>query len=176
MNINELNLLTSKPQLYVCNVSEEDIVSGNEYSEKIQKQNNSTENKVILISSLIESEISILNNEDKIVFLQDLKLKETGLTKLINSGYDLLDLITFFTVGEKEARAWTLKKGLTAPKAAGKIHTDFEKGFIRAETIGYQDFIDSEGEQGAKDSGKLRIEGSDYIVNDGDIFNFRFNV
>ena len=176
MNINELNLLTSKPQLYVCNVSEEDIVSGNEYSEKIQKQNNSTENKVILISSLIESEISILNNEDKIVFLQDLKLKETGLTKLINSGYDLLDLITFFTVGEKEARAWTLKKGLTAPKAAGKIHTDFEKGFIRAETIGYQDFIDSEGEQGAKDLGKLRIEGSDYIVNDGDIFNFRFNV
>ena len=133
-------------------------------------------NLFLFIFLIFFSSFSKSYSEDKIVFLQDLKLKETGLTKLINSGYDLLDLITFFTVGEKEARAWTLKKGLTAPKAAGKIHTDFEKGFIRAETIGYQDFIDSDGEQGAKDSGKLRIEGSDYIVNDGDIFNFRFNV
>ncbi len=176
ININGLNLLTSKPQLFVCNVSEEDVVDGNEYSKKVEQQNINTETKVILISSLIESEISMLNNNDKLEFLQDLNLKETGLTKLINSGYDLLDLITFFTVGEKEARAWTLKKGLTAPKAAGKIHTDFEKGFIRAETIGYKDFVNSNGEQGAKDLGKLRIEGSDYIVNDGDIFNFRFNV
>jgi len=176
ININGLNLLTSKPQLFVCNVSEEDVVDGNEYSKKVEQQNINTETKVILISSLIESEISMLNDNDKLEFLQDLSLKETGLTKLINSGYDLLDLITFFTVGEKEARAWTLKKGLTAPKAAGKIHTDFEKGFIRAETIGYKDFVNSNGEQGAKDLGKLRIEGSDYIVNDGDIFNFRFNV
>ncbi len=176
INLKNLNLLTSKPQLFVCNVSEEDIVKGNKYSDQVKTQNQDNNNKVILISSLIESEISILNPNDKTEFLKDLKLGETSLSKLIKSGYDLLDLITFFTVGEKESRAWTLKKGLTAPKAAGKIHTDFEKGFIRAETISYLDYIDSNGEQGAKDYGKLRVEGSDYMVNDGDIFNFRFNV
>ena len=125
---------------------------------------------------MIESEISILDNDDKIDFLNNIGLEETGLAKLIRYGYEFLDLITFFTAGYKETKAWTIKKGLTAPKAAGKIHSDFEKGFIRAETISYNDYIKFNGEQGAKDAGKLRIEGSDYFVEDGDIFNFRFNV
>ena len=176
LDLKSINLLTSKPQLYVCNVCEEDVVNGNDLTKKLELQFHNEETKVILISSLIESEISILNNEDKTIFLNDLGLKETGLTKLIKSGYDLLNLITFFTSGSKESRAWTLKNGLTAPNAAGKIHSDFEKGFIRAETISYQDFFQFNGEQGAKDAGKLRIEGSEYIVKDGDIFNFRFNV
>ena len=171
-----LYLLTSKPQLYVCNVSEEDIKNGNNFTNEIKNNYVNNNSKVILISSLIESEIAILNLNDKKEFLIDLGLKETGLTKLIRSGYELLDLITFFTAGPKETRAWTINKGSTASKAAGKIHSDFEKGFIRAETTGYKEFIEFNGDQGSKDAGKLRIEGSDYIVQDGDIFNFRFNV
>ncbi len=174
--LKNINLLTLKPQLYVCNVSEEDILKGNELTNKLKQHFQNEETKIILISSLIESEISILNSDDKTIFLKDLGLEETGLSKLIKSGYDLLNLITFFTSGLKESKAWTLENGLTAPNAAGKIHSDFEKGFIRAETISCKDFFDFNGEQGAKDAGKLRIEGSDYIVKDGDIFNFRFNV
>ena len=132
--------------------------------------------KVIFFSSLIESEICALQEDEKKEFLNDLGLKQTGLSKLIHSGYELLNLVTFFTVGPKETRAWTIKNGFTAPMAAEKIHSDIKKGFIRAETISYTDFIKNNGEQGAKDSGKLRIEGSEYVVKDGDILNFRFNV
>ena len=128
------------------------------------------------ISTLIESEISQLDDDDKIEFIKDLGISETGLSRLIKAGYTLLELITFFTIGPKEARAWTIEKGIQASKAAGKIHTDIEKGFIRAETISTSDYLNCQGEAGAKESGKLRIEGADYIVQDGDIFNFRFNV
>ena len=175
-NMKELNLLSNKPQIYVCNVSEDEIVSGNIYTKQIKDYFSHEKVRIINISSLIESEISILDNDDKIDFLNNIGLEETGLAKLIRYGYEFLDLITFFTAGYKETKAWTIKKGLTAPKAAGKIHSDFEKGFIRAETISYNDYIKFNGEQGAKDAGKLRIEGSDYFVEDGDIFNFRFNV
>ena len=174
--IKSLHLLTSKPQLYVCNVSEKDIIDGNNYTTQVINNFSKNNSKVILISSLIESEIAMLNNSDKKEFLGDLGLNETGLAKLIKYGYELLNLITFFTVGPKETRAWTVNIGSTASKAAGKIHSDFEKGFIRAETFSYNEFIQFNGEQGTKDAGRLRIEGSDYIVQDGDIFNFRFNV
>ena len=174
--LSKLHLITSKPELYVCNVSEEDINLGNQHTRDLKSIIKDPTNKIILISTLIESEISQLNEKDKNEFLLDLGIKETGLSKLIKAGYNLLDLITFFTVGPKEARAWTLKKGLKASKAAGKIHTDIERGFIRAETISTTDYLSYKGEQGVKEAGKLRIEGAEYVVKDGDIFNFRFNV
>ena len=174
--LKKLHLITSKPELFVCNVSEDDLKKGNNLTEEFKKIVGNVPNKIILISTLIESEISQLNEQDKKEFLIELGIKETGLSKLIRAGYDLLNLITFFTVGPKEARAWTLKKGLQASKAAGKIHTDIERGFIRAETISTQDYLEFKGDQGVKEAGRLRIEGADYIVQDGDIFNFRFNV
>ena len=174
--IKTFNLLTSKPVLYVCNVSEEDAVLGNKFS-KIIFDKAIQENCVsVIISGAIESEIALLNDEEKNEFLADLNLKESGLNRLIRKGFDLLGLLTFFTVGPKEARAWTLKKDSTAPEAAGAIHTDFQKGFIRAETISYDDYLNYKSEQAVKDSGRMRVEGSDYVVQDGDIFHFRFNV
>ena len=167
--LNKLHLITSKPEMYVCNVSENDINVGNRHTQKLKDIVKDPENKIILISTLIESELSQLNDNDKNDFLSDLGIQETGLSKLIKAGYNLLDLITFFTVGPKEARAWTLKNGLKASKAAGKIHTDIEKGFIRAETISTTDYLHYKGEQGVKEAGKLRIEGAEYIVEDGDI-------
>ncbi len=174
--IKSLNLITSKPVLYVCNVNEEDAVKGNEYSEIITKKAMEEKAPLIVISAKIEEEIATLEEQDRLEFLKELGLSETGLAKIIRTGYGILNLDTFFTIGPKEAHAWTIKKGSFAPQAAGVIHTDFEKGFIRAETISYNDFINCNGEQGAKETGKMRLEGKEYIVQDGDVMHFRFNV
>lgn len=171
-----LNLITSKPILYVCNVNEEDAAKGNSQTEEIAKKAAKEKAPMIIISAKIEEEISSLDESDKIEFLKDLGLNETGLAKIIRTGYNILNLDTFFTIGPKEARAWTVKKGSLAPQAAGVIHTDFEKGFIRSETISYQDFAKYNGEAGAKEAGKFRLEGKEYIVQDGDVLHFRFNV
>ena len=175
--VRQLQLLTSKPVLYVCNVGEEDAAKGNHHSKAVEEMAEREGASSILISAAIEAEIAALPTaEDKQEFLETLGLEETGLARLIRRGYGLLDLLTFFTAGPKEARAWTVRTGSTAPQAAGVIHTDFERGFIRAETISYDDYIASGGEAGAKDAGKLRVEGKEYITKDGDIFHFRFNV
>ncbi len=176
LRVPHLQLLTSKPVLYVCNVGESEAASGNAFCRDVAVQAAGEGAAHVIVSAAIEAEISQLDNQDKVEFLAELGLKETGLARLIRAGYKLLDLVTFFTVGLKEARAWTVAKGATAPMAAGVIHTDFQRGFIRAETIAYDDYIANEGEVGAKDAGKLRIEGSDYKVADGDVFHFRFNV
>ena len=169
-------LLTAKPILYVCNVDEGDAASGNAHSEAVFAKAAAEGAKAVIISAAIEAEIATMPNEDRAEFLSDLGLTETGLSQIIRAGYDLLHLITFFTAGPKEARAWTIEKGAKAPRAAGVIHSDFERGFIRAETIAYDDFIDCGGEAGARDKGKLRSEGKEYIVRDGDVLLFRFNV
>jgi len=173
--INELQLLTTKPVLYVCNVSEDDAASGNGLTKQVEEKA-AAENAVsVVISAALEAEIAQLDDkEEQKEFLQELGLGETGLGRVISAGYGLLDLITYFTVGPKEARAWTVAQNTTAPKAAGVIHTDFEKGFIRSETISYADYIECKGENGAKDAGKMRLEGKEYIVLDGDILHFRF--
>ena len=169
-------LLTAKPVLYVCNVDEGDAASGNALSERIFEKAAAEGAKAVIISAAIEAEIATMDAGDRTLFLADLGLDETGLSQIIRAGYDLLHLITFFTAGPKEARAWTVEKGAKAPEAAGVIHTDFERGFIRAETIAYEDFIACGGEAGARDKGKLRSEGKDYVVQDGDVLLFRFNV
>ncbi len=170
-------LLTAKPVLYVCNVSEEEAQSGNDWTQQVAAMAAEKGADHVIISAEIESEIAQLESqEEKDEYLGDLGLEEPGLAKLIRKGYALLDLLTFFTVGPKEARAWTVERGSPAPQAAGVIHSDFERGFIRAETIAYPDFIECKGEAGAKDAGKMRQEGKDYLVKDGDIFHFRFNV
>jgi GTP-binding protein YchF len=174
--LKSLQLLTSKPILYVCNVLEEDAAKGNNFTEQIAAKAKSENFQSITISSKVEAELSSLEEEDRILYLQELGLDESGLNKVIHTGYNLLDLVTFFTVGVKETRAWTLKKGLTASQAAGVIHTDFEKGFIRAETISYSDYVALGGETAAKAAGKMRLEGKEYVVKDGDILHFRFNV
>jgi ribosome-binding ATPase len=175
--VNSLQLLTSKPSLYVCNVAEDEVATGNKYTQIVEKKAKEEGANCIWISAKIESEIALLDSkEEKQEFLESIGLSETGLGKLIKSGYDLLGLITYFTSGPKETRAWTIHSGLSAPQSAGVIHTDFEKGFIRAETIAYDDFIKYSGESGARDAGKLRLEGKEYIVKDGDIMHFRFNV
>ena len=172
-----LNLLTKKPVLYVCNVEEKSAVTGNEFTKKVFGHCSSQGNKSIILSCQLESEISQTPNlKEKKQFLSNLGLKDTGLSKLVTDGYLLLNLITYFTTGPKESRAWTILKGSTAQTAAGKIHSDFEKGFIRAETVSFEDFIDCRGEQQAKIKGKIRQEGKEYIVQDGDIMNFKFNV
>lgn len=172
-----LQLITAKPVLYACNVDEESAATGNAYSEKVAEMAKAQGQGCVVISAAIESEVAQLESEEeKSEFLETLGLSETGLTRIIREGYTLLDLITFLTSGPKETRAWTVKNGATAPNAAGEIHSDFEKGFIRAETIGYDDFIKFDGEQGAKDAGKMRLEGKEYIVQDGDLMLFRFNV
>ncbi len=171
-----LQLITSKPQLFVCNLKDHEL-NGNKYSQLVEEFGKNNNYKVLKICAQIESEVAALENDiEKKEFLESLGLKETGLAQIIKSSYSLLELITFFTVGPKECHAWMLKKGSSAPKAAGVIHTDFEKGFIRAETISYQDYIEFNGEEGCKSVGKLRLEGKDYITKDGDVFHFRFNV
>jgi hypothetical protein len=172
----QAQLLTAKPVLYVCNVGEDEAATGNALSEKVAAKAKAEGAASVVISAAIEAEISQMDPADRPDFLSDLGLTETGLARVIRAGYDLLHLITFFTVGPKEARAWTVEKGATAPNAAGVIHTDFEKGFIRAETIAYDDFVSLGGEHGAKEAGKLRLEGKEYLVKDGDVLHFRFNV
>ncbi len=172
-----LCLMTKKPILYVCNVEEENAANGNSFSEKVSEKASSENAKSVIISASIEAEVSSLESqEEKLEFLKDLGLSETGLSRVIRAGYELLGLITFFTVGPKEARAWTVREKSTAPQAAGVIHTDFERGFICADTMAYDDFISCGGEQAAKEQGKLRQEGRGYIAKDGDIFHFKFNV
>ena len=174
--IKTFNLLTSKPVLYACNVNEDDASNGNNFTKNIFEKAKTENCDAIIISGSIESEIAILEETEKKEFLKDLNLEESGLNRLIRTGFSLLDLITFFTVGPKETRAWTIKNNSTAPEAAGIIHTDFQKGFIRAETISYDDYLNFKSEQAAKDAGRMRVEGADYIVKDGDVFHFRFNV
>ncbi|MBO6867557.1 MAG: redox-regulated ATPase YchF [Thalassococcus sp.] len=167
-----LQLLTTKPILYVCNVSEEEAATGNAHSEAVAKMAAEQGNSHVVISAKIEEEISQLEEDEAEMFLGELGLEEAGLDRLIRAGYDLLHLETYFTVGPKEARAWTIKSGTAAPQAAGVIHGDFEKGFIRAETIAFDDYVALNGEQGAKDAGKMRAEGKAYIVKDGDVLHF----
>lgn len=172
----ELMLITAKPVLYVCNVEEASAAEGNAFSARVKAKADAEGAAMVVISAAIEAEVAQLDSdEEKAAFLADLGLKETGLTRVIRAGYGLLGLLTFFTVGPKEARAWTVRKGARGPEAAGVIHTDFEKGFIRAETIAYNDYVAGKGEAGARDAGKLRLEGKDYIVQDGDVMHFRFN-
>ena len=171
-----LQLLTGKPVLYACNVEESSAATGNALSAKVAAKAKAENAAMVVISAAIEAEVSQLDPSEQKEFLEGLGLKETGLSRVIHEGYALLDLITYFTVGPKEARAWTIKKGTKAPGAAGVIHTDFEKGFIRAETIAYKDYVALGGEQGAKDAGKARSEGKEYEVQDGDVLHFLFNV
>ena len=175
--LKQLQLLTAKPVLYVCNVEEDASAKGNAHSEKVFARAKSEGAEAVIISAAIESELAVLEGEaEKKEFLQSLGLEEAGLNRVIRAGYHLLDLITFFTAGPKETHAWTLQRGSKAPQAAGVIHTDFERGFIRAEIIDYQSFISLGGEAAARDAGKLRMEGKDYVIADGDICHFRFNV
>jgi GTP-binding protein YchF len=169
-----LQLLTSKPVVYVCNVEEAAAAEGNAFSAKVAEKAKAEGAAHVVISAKIESEFSGLPDEYRAEFLAAMGLAEPGLNRLIRAGYSLLDLLTYFTVGPKEARAWTITRGTKAPQAAGVIHTDFEKGFIRAETIAYDDYVTLGGEVGAKDAGKMRLEGKDYAVKDGDVMHFRF--
>ena len=170
-----LQLLTTKPILYVCNVDEGSAASGNEFSVQVEKMAAEQGAAMVIISAQIEEEISQLDTEEAAMFLEEMGLEEAGLDRLIRAGHKLLNLETYFTVGPKEARAWTIRVGTTAPKAAGVIHGDFEKGFIRAETIAFDDFVACKGEQGAKEAGKMRAEGKSYVVKDGDVLHFLFN-
>lgn len=174
--LDQAQLLTSKPVLYVCNVDEAAAAHGNALSARVFEKAKSEGAEAVVVSAAIEAEIVTMPPEDRGEFLADLGLSETGLTRVIRAGYALLHLITFFTCGPKETRAWTVTKGAKAPQAAGVIHTDFERGFIRAETIAYDDYIACKGEAGARDAGKLRSEGKEYLVQDGDVLLFRFNV
>lgn len=170
-----LQLLTAKPVLYVCNVDEGSAGAGNSYSETVKARAEEEGASTVVISAKIESEIAGLAPEERAEYLSELGLEEPGLNRLIRAGYELLELQTYFTVGPKEARAWTITRGTKAPQAAGVIHTDFERGFIRAETIGFDDYVTLGGEVPAKEAGKMRLEGKEYIVKDGDVMHFRFN-
>ena len=172
----QLQLLTSKPVLYLCNVPEDQVNTGNDFTQKVRNFAADQGAEMVIFSAAIEAELIGLSDEEKQEFLESLGLKEPGLNRVIQSAYHLLNLITFFTIGPKEARAWTLQTGLKAPQAAGEIHSDFEKGFICAETIAYRDYVTYKSEQAVKEAGKMRQEGRDYIVKDGDVFHFRFNV
>lgn len=171
-----LQLLTNKPVLYVANVDEESVATGNHYSAVVVAHAKAENAQSVIISAQIESELALLPDEDRADYMEALDLKEPGLNRMIQTGYKLLGLETYFTVGPKEARAWTFHEGWSAPQCAGVIHTDFERGFIRAETTAYADFVEHNGEQGAKEAGKTRQEGKTYIVQDGDIMHFKFNV
>jgi GTP-binding protein YchF len=171
----QMGLLTSKPVLYVCNVEESSAATGNKFSAAVQDMAKKQGAGAVIISARIEEEVAQLPAEERADFLSAVGLEEPGLNRLIRAGYTLLGLITFFTVGPKEARAWTVTKGSKAPQAAGVIHTDFEHGFIRAETIAYDDYVANNGEAGARDAGKFRLEGKEYVVQDGDVMHFRFN-
>ncbi|MDJ0931574.1 redox-regulated ATPase YchF [Breoghania sp.] len=170
-----LNLLTSKPVLYVCNVDEASAATGNTFSDAVKAKAEAEGAGAVIISATIEAEIAQLDDDEAREYIESMGLEEPGLDRLIRAGYDLLDLITYFTAGPKETRAWTVTKGTKAPQAAGVIHTDFERGFIRAQTIAYDDYIACKGETGAKDAGKTRDEGKDYVVADGDVMLFKFN-
>ncbi|WP_315924399.1 redox-regulated ATPase YchF [Mesorhizobium sp. SP-1A] len=170
-----LNLLTSHPVLYVCNVAESDAATGNEYSKAVEKMAAAQGAGTVIISAAIEAEVAQLPDEEEREFLASMGLEEPGLDKLIRAGYELLHLITYFTAGPKETRAWTIEKGTKAPQAAGVIHSDFERGFIRAQTIAYDDFVNLGGEVAAKEAGKARDEGKEYVVQDGDVLLFKFN-
>jgi GTP-binding protein YchF len=172
----QAQLLTAKPVLYVCNVEEESAANGNAFSARVFEKAAAEGANAVIVSAAIEADLVGMEMDERMVFLEEMGLHETGLNRIIRSGYDLLHLITFFTVGPKEARAWTVEKGSKAPQAAGAIHSDFERGFIRAETIAYDDYVALGGEAGAKDAGKLRAEGKEYVVQDGDVLHFRFNV
>lgn len=171
-----LQLITAKPMMYVLNVDEASAATGNAHSAKAEAWAKSLGMPSVVISAAIEAEVAQLPPEEQGEYLSSLGLQETGLARVVRAGYALLDLVTFFTVGPKEARAWTVRRDAKAPEAAGVIHTDFEKGFIRAETIAYDDYVTLNGEAGARDAGKLRLEGKEYAVKDGDVFHFRFNV
>ncbi len=173
--IDEMFLLTAKPVMYVANVDESGL-AGNAFVDKVQAHALQDGAEVVVVCAAIEAEIAQLDEGDKLAFLEDLKLSEPGLNRVIRTGYKLLGLQTYFTVGPKEVRAWTVHEGDTAPQAAGVIHTDFEKGFIRAEVIAYADYIAGRGEQGAKEAGRLRLEGKEYVMHEGDVVHFRFNV
>lgn len=172
----QAQLLTAKPVLYVCNVNEEDAASGNDLSARVFAKAKAEGAEAVVVSAAIEAEIAAMPVEDRAEFLAELGLEETGLARVIRAGYSLLHLLTFFTVGPKEARAWTVEVGSKAPQAAGEIHSDFERGFIRAETIAYDDYVTLGGESPARDAGKLRQEGKEYVVADGDVLHFKFNV
>ena len=175
--IKTLNIIAIKPMLYICNVDEDSVQNGNEMSQKVSDYANKKNHNAVIVSASIESQIAELeNNDEKLEMIKEMGLSETTLSKVIKSGYNLLNLINYFTCGPKETRSWTIDKNTLAPQAAGKIHTDFEKGFIRAETIAYEDFVEFNGEAGSRDAGKLRQEGKDYVVKNGDVMHFLFNV
>jgi len=172
----QAQLLTAKPVLYVCNVEEEAAAEGNAFSARVFEKAAAEGASAVIVSAAIEAELVGMETEERLDFLKEMGLGETGLARIIRAGYELLDLLTFFTVGPKEARAWTVHKGAKAPEAAGEIHSDMQRGFIRAETIAYDDFVSLGGEAAARDAGKLRQEGRDYVVHDGDVLHFKFNV
>jgi GTP-binding protein YchF len=175
--IDDIFLLTIKPVIYVCNVDEKSVITGNQYTEAVKEAVKDENAEILFISAAIESEIAVMESyEDRKMFLEDLGLKESGVVRLIRSTYHLLNLATYFTAGVQEVRAWTIHKGMSAPQAAGVIHTDFEKGFIRAEVIKYDDFLKYKSEAACRSAGKLAVQGKDYIVEDGDIMHFLFNV
>ncbi len=173
--IREFSFITAKPVMYIANVAE-DGFENNPFLDKVRTMAEAEKSSVVPVCAVIESEIAVLDDEDKEMFMEELGLDEAGLDRVIRAGHDLLGLCTYFTAGVKEVRAWTFKQGYTAPQCAGVIHTDFEKGFIRAETMAYDDFIQYKGEAGCKEAGKLRLEGKDYLVKEGDVLHFRFNV
>ena len=171
--LNQTGLLSIKPKIFVCNVDEKSLKNGNEYTKTFI--NKYGENNVVIVSAEIENQLNQLDKEERINYMKMINVKETGLETIIRKGYEVLELYTFFTSGSKESRAWTIQKNCTAPKAAGVIHSDFEKGFIRSETVSFKDFVDNNGWTNARSNGKMRLEGKDYIVKDGDVLNFRFN-
>ncbi|MEY4336962.1 MAG: hypothetical protein RLZZ45_1881 [Bacteroidota bacterium] len=176
-HVDDLFLLTIKPVIYVCNVDEKSVVNGNAFTEQVRAATQHEHAEILLVSAAIESEIAVMENyDDRILFLEDMGLSESGVVRLIRSTYRLLRLATYFTAGVQEVRAWTITQGMLAPQAAGVIHTDFEKGFIRAEVIRYDDFISLGSEAACKEAGKMAVQGKDYTVQDGDIMHFRFNV
>jgi len=172
----QAQLITAKPILYVCNVNEDDATNGNDLSAQVFAKAQAEGATAVVVSAAIEADLIGMDMAERLAFLEEMGLHETGLARVIRAGYDLLHLITFFTVGPKEARAWTVEKGAKAPQAAGAIHSDFERGFIRAETIAFDDYVALGGEAGARDAGKLRQEGKEYVVHDGDVLHFKFNV
>jgi ribosome-binding ATPase YchF (GTP1/OBG family) len=174
--VKRLQLLSSKPVLYVCNVEERAAASGNAFSARVGERASADSARVIVVSAAIEAEVAQLPEADRADFLEGLGLHDSGLDRVIRAGYDLLGLLTFFTVGPKEAHAWTIVEGTKAPQAGGTIHGDFERGFIACETIAYADYVACNGEVGAKEAGRMRLEGKDYVVKDGEVLLFRFNV
>jgi len=172
----QAQLLTAKPVLYVCNVEEDAAAEGNAFSARVFEKARAEGANAVIVSAAIEADLVGMEPDERLAFLEEMGLHETGLARIIRSGYELLHLITFFTVGPKEARAWTVHKGAKAPEAAGEIHSDMQRGFIRAETIAFDDYVALKGESGAKDAGKLRQEGKEYVVQDGDVLHFKFNV